>query len=205
MLFEYDGTRESRRSWIVLSGLVALVVLTTAQVSAVVAPTPAELTDAGRVADAEAPTAMIAPASHVTAKSLAPDIEFETADGSTVRLSDLRGKVVLVDFWAAWCGPCVEELPHLLQLDRELGGADFEIVGISLNRTEEEFRTFIETHQIPWPQRHGPDGWEGEAIRAFELKALPSHYLIDREGNFLRVPLGPPDRLTRAVLELIDG
>ncbi len=109
-----------------------------------------------------------------------------------------------MDFWASWCRPCTDELPLLKTLDRELGGADFEIVGVSMDAESKTFEKFVEDNGIQWPQRHETEGWDGAAARAFEVKALPSHYLVDRDGRFVRIPLGNPELLARAVAALVN-
>ena len=73
-----------------------------------------------------------------------------------------------------------------------------------MGRDRESFETFVDKHQIPWPQRYESDGWSGEAPRGFEVRAVPSYYLIDREGRYTRVPLGNPELLARAATALIE-
>lgn len=134
----------------------------------------------------------------------APEIEFETASGSTVKLSSLRGNVVLIDFWASWCAPCETEVEQLKALERQLGSADFEIVGVSLSENRESFETFVAEHQVPWPQRHEDGGWGTSAARAFGVHAIPSHFLVDRDGRYIPVPLGNAEHLARTVTELLN-
>jgi len=147
---------------------------------------------------------LLKPVAPVAPRREAPDLEFETATGSKVRLSSLRGRVVLVDFWASWCRPCEDEVLQLKALDRELGSADFEIVGVSLSENRESFEGFVADHQVPWPQRHEDGGWSSSAARAFGVKAIPSHFLVDRDGRFIQVPLRNPEHLARVVAELIN-
>ncbi len=147
---------------------------------------------------------MLQPVAPATPWREAPDLEFETTSGTKVRLSSLRGRVVLVDFWASWCRPCEEEVLQLKALERELGSADFEIVGVSLSENQESFEEFVADHQVPWPQRHEDGGWSSTAARAFEVRAIPSHFLVDRNGRYIQVPLGGPEHLARTVAELIN-
>ena len=147
---------------------------------------------------------MLQPVAPATPWREAPDLEFETTSGSKVRLSSLRGRVVLVDFWASWCRPCEEEVLQLKALERELGSADFEIVGVSLSENQESFEEFVADHQVPWPQRHEDGGWSSTAARAFEVRAIPSHFLVDRNGRYIQVPLGSPEHLARTAAELIN-
>ena len=147
---------------------------------------------------------MLKPVAPVGSRREAPDLEFESITGAKIRLSSLRGRVVLVDFWASWCEHCEEEVLQLKALDREFGGADFEIVGISLSENRESFRAFVADQQVPWPQRHEDGGWSSPAARAFEIKAIPSHFLVDRNGRFINVPLGNPQQLARTVAEFLN-
>lgn len=135
----------------------------------------------------------------------APEIEFTDGSGAPVRLSELRGKVVLIDFWAAWCQVCTREVPNLAALREELDPAEFEIVGISLSRDRAEFEAFLEEHEVSWPQRHEEAGWDGELARAFGVDAVPGRYLVDREGRVERLPLGDPSALARRIVGAIDG
>jgi len=134
-----------------------------------------------------------------------PDLEFQSPSGETVTLSSLEGKVVIVSFWAAWCKFCQAEVGDLKALHEELSGADFEMVGISMSRDQEEFEEFIAEHDVTWPQMHAEGGWHSEAGLAFGVKGVPAHYLIDREGDVSLLPRGNPERLAQVVLEALGG
>jgi len=134
----------------------------------------------------------------------APDFRFDRADGGSGRLSDLRGSVVLVDFWASWCGPCSTELPHLKQVAEELGAHGLQMVGVSLDTDPVAYESFIADNEIGWPQRLETGGWEGPVASGFGARALPAHFLVDREGRYVPVPLGGGSAgLRRAALALL--
>ena len=108
----------------------------------------------------------------------APDFEMERRDGSTVRLSDLRGRVVLLHFWATWCPPCRKELPQLLSFSRSLG-ADFQLVAVSVDDDWERVESFF--GDVPPPEVLR--SVDKESIGAFEVSVLPDTYLVDADGS----------------------
>jgi thiol-disulfide isomerase/thioredoxin len=120
------------------------------------------------------------------------ELRFTALDGRAVDFSQLRGKVVLLDFWATWCKPCVAELPVLQELYRRHHAEGFEIVGVSLDRkgTGAKLSDFVREHALPWPQ-HFELNEHGRNVLAvqFGITAIPSTFLFDRSGRLVRSQL----------------
>ncbi|MFO8034898.1 MAG: TlpA disulfide reductase family protein [Candidatus Bipolaricaulota bacterium] len=113
----------------------------------------------------------------------APDFTFDPfPDGPELSLSDLQGKVVLLDFWATWCVPCMDELPRLRQIHRTFGQEDFEIIGVSLDTNEETLRQVLEEYGVGWPQYFDGGGWKTEVAELYRIEATPHLILLDQEG-----------------------
>ncbi len=110
-----------------------------------------------------------------------------TLDGKQFDLKALRGKVVLVDFWATWCGPCVDEMPNVLRAYNRFHKDGFEVVGISFDRTKNALARFVEEKQIPWPQiffdEAGRRGWDNPLGRRFGIQSIPRMLLVGRDGK----------------------
>ena len=134
-----------------------------------------------------------------------PDLEFRDAKGTTVSLSSLEGKVVVVEFWASWCNFCQREVKQMKALHDLLAGDEFQMVGVSLSQSAEDTQKFIEEHGVSWPQMHAEGGWASEAGEAFGVKGVPSRYLIDRSGQVTSLPRGNPERMAKLILEAIEG
>ncbi|MBI4230786.1 MAG: TlpA family protein disulfide reductase [Planctomycetes bacterium] len=130
-------------------------------------------------------------------------IQFTAIDGSAVDLAAMRGKVVLVDFWATWCGPCMQEMPSVIQLYREKHDAGFEVIGISLDQQRAALDQSIERLAIPWPQYFDGKGWENEISTANGIRSIPATYLVDKEGNLRYVGLRG-DALRQAVERMLN-
>jgi peroxiredoxin len=131
-----------------------------------------------------------------------PPIKAATLAGGEVSLEDLKGKVVLVDFWATWCPPCKKELPGLKKLYAELHEKGFEIVGVDgVEKSVEALKKFIEKEQITWPQVVG----DGKAIaRSYGVEALPRTVLIGKDGHVAAIDLRGED-LAKAIRATLDG
>jgi thiol-disulfide isomerase/thioredoxin len=116
----------------------------------------------------------------------APAIEVETIDGQAMTLGDLRGRHVLVDFWATWCGPCVESLPALRRFHEDYGAdARLKILGLSLDEDPDAVRRFAQEHGLPWPQAV-VGGSEGAGLlREYGIGSVPTYVLIGPDGRLL--------------------
>lgn len=121
----------------------------------------------------------------------APDFELETLSGDRLRLSDLRGKVVVVNLWATWCPPCRAEMPALQQLYE--AHLEDGLVVVAVNATDQDSaaaaRSFVAEHGLTFPVALDP---QGEASRAYALQAMPSTFVVDREGVIREVLIGGP-------------
>jgi len=114
----------------------------------------------------------------------APGFEAQTISGKRVALSELEGKVVLLEFWATWCGPCRPEIPHLKDVQERYGREkDFQLVGISLDESTKKLKQFVQDRRISWPQVQEPGGLHAGIAKRYSALGIPKSYLIDREGK----------------------
>jgi thiol-disulfide isomerase/thioredoxin len=118
----------------------------------------------------------------------APTVIAKDLEGGTFRLSDLKGKYVLIDFWATWCAPCVAETPALKKLYDLYGAKGFEIVGVSLDETAAPLRDFVKAREIPWKQVHNLTcGTDLQAT--FGVSTIPATFLVGPDGTVERLEL----------------
>lgn len=117
-------------------------------------------------------------------------VEAVDLTGDVWTASTLLDRVVLVDFWATWCPPCLAELPNLRRIHQELAGEDLVILGVSLNTTHRRsVRSFLLRHDMAWPQIHDGRGLEGALGQRFGVEAVPRTVVVDREGRLVAVDL----------------
>jgi thiol-disulfide isomerase/thioredoxin len=111
------------------------------------------------------------------------EMKFVAFDGREVDLSKLRGKVVLLDFWGTWCGPCVEELPFLRKIQATYGSQGLEIVGILADDApRERVADFLKKNEITWPQHYDGKVDENEFAKKFAVKEYPTIMLLNKDG-----------------------
>lgn len=117
----------------------------------------------------------------------APDFSLQSLDGSTVRLSDLKGQVVLINFWATWCAPCREEMPLLDAIYQKYNRLGVELLGINVEDDASGARKYLNETPVTFPILFDPDG---RVSKQYQVKAMPSTILVDRHGNVRHIHYG---------------
>jgi thiol-disulfide isomerase/thioredoxin len=136
--------------------------------------------------------------------------------GSHVSIEGLKGKVVVLDFWATWCGPCVVEMPKMKELYAKFHDQGVEFIGVSLDKPKAEggldkLKEFVAKHEIRWPQYYQGNGWESEFSSGLGINAIPRLLLIDAEGNLAdieargRLDTLLPEYIAKARLKINSG
>ena len=116
---------------------------------------------------------------------VAPDIKLNGPDGKPVSLSSLRGKVVLIDFWASWCGPCRRENPNVVKMYQKYKDQGFEIFGVSLDNDANRWKGAIQTDGLTW--FHGSDlmCWKSKPAQMYQVHSIPATFLLDKQGKII--------------------
>jgi len=121
------------------------------------------------------------------------ELEFtDASNGSTISMGTLKGKVVVVDFWATWCGPCVAEMPTMKKLYEKFHGQGVEFLGISLDQPKEQggldaLKKFVKEQEIRWPQYYQGKGWESDFSRSWGINSIPAMFVVDQAGKLVSV------------------
>jgi peroxiredoxin len=130
----------------------------------------------------------------------APPIDLLRPDGTALAWRELRGKVLLVNFWATWCEPCTAEMPSLQRLREQLGGRGLEVLGVNFQEGPARIGAFVDKAGIRFPIVRDTDG---AIARAWNARVFPSTYVVDREGRVRYVLVGEADWTSPALLSTI--
>ena len=110
------------------------------------------------------------------------EMNFTASDGRKVDLQKMKGKVVLIDYWASWCGPCMAALPEVIDLYKKYQPKGFEIVGINLDKQQALMEQVVHQFQIPWPQYCDAKGWGNKFALEYNVTSIPAVWLVDKKG-----------------------
>ncbi len=110
------------------------------------------------------------------------DLKFTSVDGKEIDLSQMRGKVVLIDFWATWCPPCREEVPNVVAAYNKYHDKGFEIIGISLDQDKDKLLAYTQSNGMVWPQYFDGQGWQNQISLGFGIRSIPAMWLVDKKG-----------------------
>ena len=124
----------------------------------------------------------------------AMDLKFTSLAGKEIDLADMKGKVILIDFWATWCGPCIAELPNVLKAYETYHDKGFEIIGISLDNAKDEakLKSFVKDKNMPWPQAFDGKGWDTDLAQQYGISSIPATFLVGKDGKIVSSNLRGP-------------
>ncbi|MDP4212413.1 MAG: TlpA disulfide reductase family protein [Bacteroidota bacterium] len=130
--------------------------------------------------------------SQMTTGSAAAELSLPDMNGNLTSLSALKGKVVLIDFWASWCGPCRRNNPHLARLYQKYHGKGLEIYGVSLDNDHLSWKAAVAHDKLGWIQVIDDKGWDASSALAYGVEMIPSSFLIDKDGVIRKINVEGP-------------
>lgn len=133
----------------------------------------------------------------------AVDLNLVTIEGKKMKLSDLKGKVVFLDFWASWCGPCIAEMPASKEVREHFTGKDVVFLYISIDDNEDKWKEAIEKHEIKGVHVRDGGGWAAPAAKKYSIQSIPAYFLVDRNGKYA-MNLVPRPSDTEALIAAIE-
>ena len=113
----------------------------------------------------------------------APDFTLDDLEGQSVSLSDFRGQAVFLDFWASWCGPCIEDLPHLAKIKQQAQNQKIAFLSISLDASVKQWCQAVEAHTLTGVHVHAPGGWQAAVAQLYQIRSIPSYFLVGPDGR----------------------
>ena len=125
----------------------------------------------------------------VTIGQEAPEISLPNAAGNTITLSSLKGKIVLLDFWASWCGPCRAANPGIVKLYKKYKERGFEVYAVSLDESKKKWINAIKRDKLTYTQVIDVNVWESSVGLNYGLEAIPTNFLIDKTGKIVAIDL----------------
>lgn len=183
--FLENFVRENPNSWVVPMALQNIMQLKgieeTEELIAVVDPKVMETPDAKEILE------NIEKQKVVSIGRIAPDFTQNDPNGNPIRLSDIyaKNKYTLIDFWAAWCGPCRQENPHVVSTFNEFKDKGFGVFGISLDRSKDDWLKAIKDDNLTWPQVSDLKYWQNEAAQLYLVRSIPANFLVDSQGKIV--------------------
>lgn len=121
----------------------------------------------------------------VSIGAMAPEITLPTPEGSNFSLTSTRGKVVLIDFWASWCGPCRQQNPSVVATYNKFKNKNFTIVGVSLDSDKDRWEAAIKKDNLTWTHISDLKKWDGEAVARYKVDGIPATFLLDKTGKII--------------------
>ncbi len=133
---------------------------------------------------------------------MAPEISLPGVKGNIIKLSDFKGKVVLLDFWASWCGPCRASIPSVIKLYEKFKAQGFEVFGVSIDTKNKEWQKAIAQDKINYTQAIDTKGFYSPTAEKYGIEQIPTSFLLDKTGKIIAVDLGGTE-LENKIKELL--